>query len=339
MGASRVESRDQGSGIRDGVTPEPDPRSLTPESLKIAVIGVGHLGRHHARILSALEGVTLTAVVDKLPERAAEIAASTGSRALTDSAALVGEVDAVTVAVPTEQHRDIAMPFLERGIAVLVEKPMARSLAEADEMIAAARSSGATLAVGHTERYNPAVAAVLPLVTSPRFIEVHRLGVFPDRSLDIDVVFDLMIHDLDIIVSLVRSDVTSVEAVGVPVLTPKYDIANARLRFASGCIANVTASRISKDRVRKIRFFQPDAYLSIDYAAQEVEGWRLVKREGARPSIEGGPIPVERDEPLRRELADFARAARERGTPLVDGAAGRRALELATRIAEKMESV
>ncbi len=305
----------------------------------MAVIGVGHLGRHHARILSTLEGVTLTAVVDKLADRAAEIAASTGSKALTDSSALVGEVDAVTVAVPTELHRDIAMPFLERGISVLVEKPMARSLAEADEMIAAAQASGATLAVGHTERYNPAVAAVLPLVTSPRFIEVHRLGVFPERSLDIDVVFDLMIHDLDVILSLVRSEVTSVEAVGVPVLTPKYDIANARLRFASGCIANVTASRISKDRVRKIRFFQPDAYLSIDYAAQEVEGWRLVKREGARPSIEGGPIPVERDEPLRLELADFVRAVRDRGTPVVDGAAGRRALELATRIAEKMESV
>jgi predicted dehydrogenase len=307
--------------------------------LRIAVIGVGHLGRHHARILSTLEGVTLTAVVDKLGDRAAEVAASTGSKAVTDSIRLLGEVDAVTVAVPTELHRDIAMPFLERGISVLVEKPMARSLAEADEMIAAAQASGATLAVGHTERYNPAVAAVLPLVTSPRFIEVHRLGVFPERSLDIDVVFDLMIHDLDVIMSLVRSEVTSVEAVGVPVLTPKYDIANARLRFASGCIANVTASRISKDRVRKIRFFQPDAYLSIDYAAQEVEGWRLVKREGARPSIEGGPIPVERDEPLRIELADFVRAVRDRATPVVDGAAGRRALELATRIAEKMESV
>jgi predicted dehydrogenase len=305
----------------------------------MAVIGVGHLGRHHARILSTLEGATLTAVVDKLADRAAEVAASTGSKALTDSIGLVGEVDAVTVAVPTELHRDIVMPFLERGISVLVEKPMARSLAEADEMIAAAQASGATLAVGHTERYNPAVAAVLPLVTSPRFIEVHRMGVFPERSLDIDVVFDLMIHDLDVIMSLVRSEVTSVEAVGVPVLTPKYDIANARLRFASGCIANVTASRISKDRVRKIRFFQPDAYLSIDYAAQEVEGWRLVKRAGARPSIEGGPIPVERDEPLRLELADFVRAVRDRGTPVVDGAAGRRALELATRIAEKMESV
>jgi predicted dehydrogenase len=312
---------------------------MSPHPLRIAVVGVGHLGRHHARILSTLEGVTLTAVVDKISDRAAEIAASTGSMALTDSAGLLGQIDAVTVAVPTELHRDIALPFLERGVSVLVEKPMARTLAEADEMIAAAQASGATLAVGHTERYNPAVAAVLPLVISPRFIEVHRMGVFPERSLDIDVVFDLMIHDLDVIMSLVRSDVTSVEAVGVPVLTPKYDIANARLRFASGCIANVTASRISRDRVRKIRFFQPDAYLSIDYAAQEVEGWRLVKREGARPSIEGGPIPVERDEPLRLELADFARAVRERGTPLVDGAAGRRALELATRIAEKMESV
>ncbi len=317
----------------------PDPRSQISDPLRVAVIGVGHLGRHHARILSTLEGVTLTAVVDKLPDRAAEIAASTGSRGVTDSASLIREVDAVTIAVPTDLHRDIAMPFLERGISVLVEKPMARSLAEADEMIAAAEKSGATLAVGHTERYNPAVAAVLPLVTSPRFIEVHRLGVFPERSLDIDVVFDLMIHDLDIILSMVKSEVTSIEAVGVPVLTPKYDIANARLRFASGCIANITASRISKDRVRKLRFFQPDAYVSIDYASQEVEGARLVKRDGAKPSIQAGSIPVQRDEPLKRELADFVGAVRERRSPIVDGAAGRRALELATRIAEKMESV
>jgi predicted dehydrogenase len=311
----------------------------TDRRLRIAVIGVGHLGRHHARILSGLDGSTLTAVVDKLPERAAEIGASTGTRPLTDSRELLGEVDAVTVAVPTELHAEIALPFLERGTAVLVEKPMARSLAEADRMIEAARTSGATLAVGHTERYNPAVAAAMPLVTSPRFIEVHRLGVFPDRSLDIDVVFDLMIHDLDIILSMVRSEVTAVEAVGVPVLTPKYDIANARLRFASGCIANVTASRISKDRVRKIRLFQPDAYLSLDYAAQEVEGWRLVRRDGARPAIEGGRIPVQSDEPLRRELDDFVRATRDQRTPLVDGPAGRRALALATAIADKMESV
>ena len=203
-------------------------------ALRLATIGVGHLGRHHARILSALDGVTLSAVVDTIPDRAADIAASAGTRPLTDYRDLFGQVDAVTIAVPTELHREIAMPFLERGISVLVEKPMARSLAEADEMIAAARASGATLAVGHTERYNPAVTAVMPLVTSPRFIEVHRLGVFPERSLDIDVVFDLMIHDLDVILSLVRSEVASVEAVGVPVLTPRFDIANARLRFDVG---------------------------------------------------------------------------------------------------------
>lgn len=307
--------------------------------LRIGVVGVGHLGRHHARILSTLEGARLVAVVDTIAERAHEIASGAGTRPLTESRELLGEVDAVSIAVPTEAHLEVALPFLERGVSVLVEKPMARSLTEADAMIAAARRSGAVLAVGHTERYNPAVAAVLPLVTSPRFIEVHRLGVFPDRSLDIDVVFDLMIHDLDVILALVKSEVTSLEAVGVPVLTPRYDIANARLRFASGCIANVTASRISRDRVRKIRFFQPDAYLSIDYAAQEVEGWRLVRRDGARPTIEGGPIPIQHEEPLKRELADFVRSARDGTQPLVDGAAGRRALELATRIAEKMESV
>lgn len=309
------------------------------DPLRVAVIGVGHLGRHHARILSALDGVRLSAVVDTLPDRAAEIAAASGTRPMTDFRGLPGEVDAVSIAVPTELHHEVAVPFLERGVAVLVEKPMARTLAEADAMIAAARASGAVLAVGQTERYNPAVATVMPLVTSPRFIEVHRLGVFPDRSLDIDVVFDLMIHDLDVIVAMVRSEVLSLEAVGVPVLTSKYDIANARLRFASGCIANLTASRISRERVRKIRFFQPDSYFSIDYAAQEVEGWRLVRGGGNRPRIEGGQLPVQKDEPLRRELADFVTAVREARAPLVDGHAGRAALALATRIAEKMESV
>lgn len=309
------------------------------EGLKTAVIGVGHLGRHHARILGALDGATLEGIVDTAPGRAAEIAGLHGGRPLTDYRELLGHVDAVSIAVPTELHHDIAMPFLERGTSVLVEKPMARTLEEADAMIAAAAKSGATLAVGQTERYNPAIAAVMPLVTAPRFIEVHRLGVFPDRSLDIDVVFDLMIHDLDIICAMVRSEVTSVEAVGVPVLTPKYDIANARLRFASGCIANLTASRISRDRVRKIRFFQPDSYISIDYAAQEVEGWRLVRQDGGRPKIEGGQLPVQKDEPLRRELADFVRAVTTKSKPLVDGADGRAALALANDIATKMESV
>jgi predicted dehydrogenase len=306
--------------------------------LRIAVIGVGYLGRHHARILSTLPGVELTAVVDINRPRAEEIAAAHGSRALFDARDLAGRVDAVTVAVPTAVHHDIALPFLAAGVPVLVEKPIADNLAHADAMIAAAGQRGTVLAVGHTERFNPAVVAAKPLLTNPRFIEVHRLGTFPERSLDIDVVFDLMIHDLDVILAIVKSEVTSIDAVGVPVLTPKYDIANVRLRFASGCIANITASRISKDRVRKIRFFQPDAYLSVDYASQEVEGYRLVRKE-PRPDIQGGAIPVERDEPLRRELADFVKAVRDRTAPLVDGEAGRRALVLAAEIADKMESV
>jgi predicted dehydrogenase len=308
------------------------------EPLRIAVVGAGHLGRHHARILSSLEGARLTAVVDIVPERAAAAAAAAAATPLNDFRDLLGHVDAAVVAVPTEAHAEVAVPFLERGVPVLVEKPMSRSLEDADRMLGAARAGRAILAVGHTERHNPAVAAAMAVVTAPRFIEVHRLSAFPDRSLDIDVVFDLMIHDLDIILSIVRSTVTSIEAVGVPVLTPRYDIANVRLRFASGCIANITASRISRDRVRKIRFFQPDSYVSVDYASQEVEGWRLVRR-APRPAIEGGALPVDRDEPLRRELADFVHAVREDVPPLVDGEAGRRALALAAEIAAGMESV
>jgi predicted dehydrogenase len=304
--------------------------------LRLAVIGVGHLGRHHARILSALDGVRLVAVVDTNPARAAEIAAAHGTRALNDARELAGAVDAVTIAVPTEQHLAVAAPFLNSGVPVLVEKPMARSLAEADEMIDAAARAGVALAIGHTERFNPAVETARPLLVDPRFIEVHRLGTFPDRSLDIDVVFDLMIHDLDVVLSLVNAEVESIEAVGVPVLTGRVDIANARLRFANGCIANLTASRISRDRVRKIRFFQPSAYLSIDYAAQKIEMWRLIKGGGALPSIDGGEVPVANEEPLKRELADFVDAVRTQRQPLVSGEQGRRALELAQRITDKM---
>ena len=312
---------------------------MAETELRVAVIGAGHLGKHHARLLAGVPGARLVAVVDIDLERATASASASGARALTDYRELFELADAVTVAVPTELHHEIALPFLERGIAVLVEKPITRTVAEADALIAAAAASGATLGAGHTERHNPAVAAVLPLVSTPRFIEVHRLGVFPDRSLDIDVVFDLMIHDLDIILAMVKSEVTAIEAVGVPVLTDKFDIANARLRFATGCIANVTASRISKERVRKIRFFQPDAYISIDYAEQEVEGYRLKRREAQRPEIQGGKLPVTREEPLKRELEDFVRAVRDKRSPLVSGADGRRALALAQAIADKMETV
>jgi predicted dehydrogenase len=213
---------------------------------------------------------------------------------------------------------------------------MARSLPEADELIAAARTAGVVLAVGQTERFNPAVEAARPLLSNPRFIEVHRLGTFPERSLDIDVVFDLMIHDLDVVLSIVPAEVQSLDAVGVPVLTGRVDIANARITFANGCIANITASRISRDRVRKIRFFQPAGYLSIDYAAQKVESWRLVKGAGSMPAIEGGELPVNGEEPLKRELADFVDAVVSKREPLVTGEQGRRALELAQRITDRM---
>jgi predicted dehydrogenase len=304
--------------------------------IRIAVVGVGHLGRHHARILAALPGAELAAVVDVNRARAEEIASAIGVRALTDYREIIGKVDAVTIAVPTELHREIALPFLAAGVHVLVEKPMARSIAEADDMIAAAARSGAVLAVGHTERFNPAVAAARPILTDPRFIEVHRLGAFPERSLDIDVVFDLMIHDLDVVLSLVQAEVEAVEAVGVPVLTGRVDIANARVRFSNGCIANLTASRISRDRVRKIRFFQPKTYVSIDYAAQKLEVFRLVAGDGTKPAIEGGDAPVENEEPLKRELADFIEAIAARRPPTVPGDAGRRALALAAQIAGKI---
>jgi len=262
--------------------------------LRIAVIGVGHLGKHHARILSTLPGVELVAVVDTNIARAEEIARAHGTSPLGDARELAGKVDAVTIAVPTEVHRDIALPFLSAGISVLVEKPMARSLAEADAMIAASAKAG-----------------------------------------DIDVVFDLMIHDLDVVLSLVDSEVDSIDAVGVPVLTGRVDIANARVRFANGCLANLTASRISRDRVRKIRFFQPSAYLSIDYGAQKVEMFRLVTG-GGMPSIQGGDIPVTNEEPLVRELADFVDAVTSKRAPLVTGEQGRRALALAQQITDKI---
>ena len=320
-------------------------------ALRVAVIGVGHLGQHHARLLSAMEGVELVAVVDTKEDRAKAVADKYGTAAFTDAAAILDRVDAVCVATPTVTHVEVALPFIEAGIAALVEKPLAADLGSADRLVNAAEARGVPLATGHTERFNPAVAAARQLVSAPRFIEIHRLGTFPERSLDIDVIFDLMIHDLDLLLATVRSPVAAIEAVGVNVLTPRVDIANARLRFESGCIANVTASRISRDRVRKARFFQNDSYVSIDYAAQEVEVYRLVPQplgvaasgatsaeggNGGRPSIQGGRLEIATDEPLRRELLDFVEAVRHQRRPGVTGRDGRDALALATRVAELM---
>ncbi len=309
---------------------------MTPSPLRVAVVGVGHLGRHHARVLAELPDVTLAGIVDSDATRAAEIAQATHAPVVADARDLIGRVDAVSVAVPTEAHAEVAIPLLDAGIHVLVEKPMSRSLAEADAMLAAAARTGATLAVGHIEHFNPAVQVARPHIQDPRFIEVHRLGTFPERSLDIDVVFDLMIHDIGLVLELVASDVVGIEAVGVPVLTPRIDIANARLKFANGCIANLTASRISREQVRKIRFFQRATYLSVDYRAQEVESWRLVPQAAGMPRIDGGKLDVQRDEPLKRELSDFVAAVRERRAPGVTGAQGRAALVLAHEIVSQL---
>ena len=307
-------------------------------ALRIAVVGVGHLGQHHARLLASMDGVQLVGIVDTKPGRAGEIASKHGVPSFTHLGELpLDGLDAVTIAVPTVSHLEVALPLIDAGVSVLVEKPLSSSLDDADKMIESAARRGVVLAAGHTERFNPAVVAALPLVSNPRFIEVHRLGTFPERSLDIDVIFDLMIHDLDLLLTSVKSEVVSIEAIGVNVLTPKTDIANVRLRFESGCIANVTASRISRDKIRKVRFFQRASYLSIDYAAQEAEIYRLVAQNG-RPQIEGGKLDIKRDEPLRAELADFVGAVRDRREPGVSGRAGRDALALATKVAETMEA-
>jgi predicted dehydrogenase len=305
--------------------------------MRAAVIGVGHLGRHHARILASLPGITLAGVVDTNPDRATQVAAEHGTAAFGAFREIPGKVDIVVVSVPTESHALVTMPLIDAGVHTLVEKPVTRTVAEADALIAAAKTAGVVLAVGHSERFNPAVVAARPHVRDPRFIEVHRLGTFPDRSLDIDVVLDLMIHDLDLILSLVPSEVEGVEAVGVPVLTPKVDIANARIRFANGCIANLTASRISRDPVRKIRFFQRDSYVSIDTASREVEMYKLMPQSGALPKIDGGKLEVSGDEPLQKQLEDFIGAVRDGRAPAVTGEQGRSALALASRIVDLMK--
>lgn len=309
---------------------------MAQANLRAAVIGVGHLGKHHARILASLPGVSLAGVVDINRDRAAQVARAHGTTAFDAVGDIDGKLDVVVIAVPTESHAAIAMPLIQSGVHALVEKPVTQTVAEADALIAAAQRAGVVLAVGHSERFNPAVAAARPHIKDPRFIEVHRLGTSPERSLDIDVVLDLMIHDLDLILSVVKSEVESVEAVGVPVLTPKIDIANARLRFRNGCIANLTASRISRESVRKIRFFQRDAYVSIDSGAREVEMWSVVPQPGAAPRIGGGKLPVPADEPLKGELEDFVAAVRDRRAPAVTGEQGRAALALAVRIVELM---
>jgi predicted dehydrogenase len=301
------------------------------ESLRVAVVGVGSLGQHHARILADSPGAVLAGVVDADPARASEIAGRHGTRVMSLDEALDAGLDGVVVAAPTRLHREIAERFLAQGTAVLCEKPLATSVDECDAILSAAERSGAPLLAGHIEHFNPGVQALAGHVSNPGFLEVHRLGVFVPRSLDVDVILDLMIHDIEIAQSLVGRPVSRIEAVGVRVLTPFVDIANARLTFEGGCVANLTASRISRDKVRKLRVFQPQAYLSVDYTEQSVECYR-VEEAGGQRSIAKVPVDVAKKEPLRCELEHFLRVVRREEKPLVDGRAAREAVSAAQAI-------
>ncbi len=321
--------------------------------LRVGVLGAGAMGRNHVRVLAGLPGVELVGLHDPRGDAAAAVAAEFGTRAFAGvDDLLAAGVQAVVLAAPTSQHAQIGCQLLERGIHLLVEKPLAASLAEADQLIAAAAAAGRVLAVGHVEFFNPAVAALLAVGVPPRFVEVQRLAVFTPRSLDVDVVLDLMIHDLQILHALDGSPVAEVRATGIPVLSPRTDIANVRIELASGCVANLTASRVSAERVRKLRTFLPSRYYSLDYVAQEIHGFRLEELPSGR-RIVPDDLPVERSEPLVRELAAFVAACRAgdgggddgggapvsgaapaAGVPrLVDGPAGRQALATALQVA------
>ena len=311
------------------------------------MVGVGVFGRNHARVYHELEQqgepVRLVGVVDPNLDRADAVAREFGCRAFGSVEQMLtthSEVRAASVAAPTVHHLAVARPLMEAGIDVLIEKPLAASLADADELVQLAATHKRVAQAGHLERFNPAVRATIPLLTQPMFFEVHRLSVFTPRSLDVDVVLDLMIHDLDIVVSFANSPVKEVRAVGLPILSGKVDIANVRLEFESGCVANFTASRVSTERVRKLRFFQPRQYVSVDYGRQEVLVF-TVGQEGStsstptvNPQIGVGKPSVTSGEPLHAELKSFLHAVRERSTPVVPISDGRRALALALDIVE-----
>jgi predicted dehydrogenase len=302
------------------------------------VIGAGAFGRNHARVYRQLQqegaGVELAAVVDTDAARAAAVSREFGNPPCLSLDELRGRVDAASVAVPTVEHLRVAPALMEAGIDALIEKPLAPSLAEADDIIRIAQRTGRVVQVGHLERFNPAVRATVPLLTKPMFFEVHRLSVFTPRSLDIDVVLDLMIHDLDIVLSFVNSPVKEIRAVGLPILTSKVDIANARMEFESGCVANFTASRVSTERVRKLRFFQPQQYISIDYSRQDVMVFTVdpsaaAAKASPNPGIGMQKPTVVSEEPLHAELRAFLDAVRHRTRPQVPLADGRRALAVA----------
>lgn len=301
------------------------------KKIRVAVVGAGEFGRHHARVYRELENAELAGIYDQNRQRASAVAAEFQATVLHGLEELQGRADAVSVAVPTVAHAEVGCRLLNMGLDVLIEKPMAVDLEEADTLLDAARKNRRILQVGHVERFNPAVRAVEPILNRPLFFEVHRLGVFTPRSLDVDVIYDLMIHDLDILLALVNEPVTEVKAVGIPVLTDKVDIAHARLEFAGGAVANVTASRVSTERVRKMRFFQKHEYISLDYARRDA--LRIgVKKPGPQPEFGFEKLNAPAVEPLRAELETFVDCVRTRREPPTNGAAGRAALALAGRV-------
>ena len=305
---------------------------IEQKDLSMGVAGVGAIGRNHARVLASLPGVKLAGIFDVDHARAAELAAEHGTRAATSLEELASWTEAITIATPTLYHYETGKKLLEAGKHILIEKPITDNTEQALELAALAKAKSLVLQVGHIERFNPVMSLLEERLTSPRFIEAHRLSPFPNRSIDIGVVLDLMIHDIEIVLNLVRSPVESIDAVGVPVLTRREDIANARLRFANGCVANLTASRISPERLRKLRVFQGDAYLSLDYQAQE---GKIYRREGMEIVCED--VTVEKDEPLKLELAAFAECARHGLRPRVGGREAAAALDLAMRITRLSE--
>ena len=304
--------------------------------IPVGVVGVGYAGRFHAEKYAASKKAELVGVADINQERALQVGQKLGVLSHTDYRELFGRVRCVSIAVPTRLHYAVSRDFLAAGIDVLVEKPITASLEEGSELVTLAREKALVLQVGHLERFNPAIRRLEGVIREPRFVECHRLAPFVERGTDVDVVLDLMIHDIDVIASLVRSPVERVEAVGVPVLTDKPDIANARITFANGCIANVTASRVSMKRERKIRFFQPDAYISIDYDQMRAQIYRKPGKGAGWKDIRGESIEISDGDALADEIDSFLDSVRSRGTPLVSGEEGLRALEIATMISERL---
>lgn len=311
---------------------------MTQEVLRVGVVGAGHLGRFHAEKYAHLPGVRLVAVADRDIARAQASAVRHGAAAEPEAERLLGKVDCVSVAVPTREHFSVVRSFLGAGVDVLVEKPLAATRGEGRELLRLAESSGRILQVGHLERFNPAVGRLLERTRGVRFVEAHRLASFVERGTDVDVIRDLMIHDLDILLALLPVPLRSVEAVGVPVLSECIDIANARLRFADGAIANLTASRVSTKRERKLRVFQPDAYFSLDYEGRQLRTcWRRVTPEGG-PEVEWQEETFDDGDPLEAELRAFVTAVRSRQPPPVSAHDGLRALEAAEQVIAALET-